>query len=323
VSEAPRTTVAVASGKGGTGKTTVAAHLALVGSEQRETILVDLDVEAPDSLGYFPEAAPLAPAEPVSVRVPVLDAERCAGCGLCAKACRFGAVIAIGGVVTLDERVCKGCGRCVAACPAGALSERDLVVGETRAFRAGALFLLEGRMAVGDIRSTAVIEAAKERAARSRASLEIRDCPPGVSCPAVHALAGADYLVLVAEPTEFSLHDLGAAVGLAKELRLPAGVLVNKDGFGDADVDRFCAERGLPVIGRIAFDRERARSGAAGKLWHEDRAFMESMEAVIETAVEAALASRRPGATFGGRGEESPSAGEAPGRVPARDGGAA
>ncbi|MBL8966538.1 MAG: hypothetical protein JNG85_05960, partial [Spirochaetaceae bacterium] len=142
-------------------------------------------------------------------------------------------------------------------------------------------------------------------------------------CPAVHALAGADYLVLVAEPTEFSLHDIGVAIGLAKELRLPAGVLVNKDGFGDADVDRFCAERGLPVIGRIAFDRERARSGAAGKLWHEDRAFMESMEAVIETAVEAALASRRPGAPIGGRGEEAPSAGEAPGRVPTREGGAA
>ncbi len=284
MSEISRVIIAVASGKGGTGKTTIASHLALAGSMKRAAILVDLDVEAPDSFGYFPAAAPLGPPEAVSVRLPTVDAQRCLGCSHCAKVCRFGALIAIGGVVTIDERTCKGCGRCVASCPAGALIEQDLEVGETRAARSGTLVLLEGRMKVGDIRSTAVIEAAKKRAERSGVALEVRDCPPGTSCPAVHALAGANYLVLVAEPTEFSLHDLGAAIELAMSLHIPAGVILNKDGFGSADVESFCAARRVPVIGRIAFDRKRAQKGVAGMLWQEDQEMMACMDAVLASA---------------------------------------
>lgn len=201
MSEVSRMIIAVASGKGGTGKTTVSSHLALAGSMKRATILVDLDVEAPDSFGYFPTATPLGSPEAVSVRLPTVNAQRCLGCGRCAKICRFGALIAIGGVVTIDERTCKGCGRCVASCPAGALVEQNFEVGETCVARSGTLVLLEGRMKVGDIRSTAVIEAAKKRTECLGVALEVRDCPPGTSCPTVHALAGAHYLVLVAEPT--------------------------------------------------------------------------------------------------------------------------
>jgi MinD superfamily P-loop ATPase len=111
VSDSAPAVIAVASGKGGTGKTTVAAHLALAGAQFRKTLLVDLDVEAPDVLGYFPAAERVGEAAPVAVSVPFLIEKSCAGCGLCAKSCRFGAIVAIGGVVTIDERVCKGCGR--------------------------------------------------------------------------------------------------------------------------------------------------------------------------------------------------------------------
>ncbi|HPG86590.1 MAG TPA: 4Fe-4S binding protein [Spirochaetales bacterium] len=296
MSDAGTTVIAVASGKGGTGKTTVAAHLAIRGAREMPTVLVDLDVEAPDASGYFKGVRRSGDASEVSVLVPRLVEARCTGCGLCAKACRFGAILSIGGVVTIDPKVCKGCGSCVNACPAAALEEIPMTVGQTSSFDADGLAMLEGRMAIGDIRSTAVIEAAKKRAAESRAALQVRDCPPGVSCPATHAIEGADYVVLVAEPTEFSIHDLGAAARLARGRGIRAGVVINKDGFGDADVAGFCEREGIPVIGRIAFERERAASGAAAELWSDDAAISGEMDAILARALAAAGAR-----TVGGR----------------------
>ncbi|PKL24976.1 MAG: (4Fe-4S)-binding protein [Spirochaetae bacterium HGW-Spirochaetae-3] len=285
MNEAGTTVIAVASGKGGTGKTTVAAHLAIAGARTMPTVLVDLDVEAPDATGYFKDARPSGAAEEVSVLVPRLLEARCTGCGLCARTCRFGAILAIGGVMTIDQKACKGCGACVAACPTAALEETPMTVGATSISDAGGLSLLEGRMVVGDIRSTVVIEATKKRAAASYASLSVRDCPPGVSCPATHAIEGADYIVLVAEPTEFSIHDLKAAIGLANGRGIPAGVVINKDGFGDADIAGFCEREGIPVIGRIAFKRERAASGAAASLWRGDPAITEEIDTILARAL--------------------------------------
>ena len=176
----------------------------------------------------------------------------------------------------------------MALCPAAALAEADVVVGETSRFGFGGIDLLEGRMAVGDIRSTAVIEAVKFRAAGIPTEIQIRDCPPGVSCPATHAIQGADYLILVAEPTEFSLHDLGAALHLARDMGIPAGVIVNKDGFGNADIEGLCSRSQVPVIGRIAFLRSRAESGASARLWSEDGAFMVQMDAMLGKALRGA-----------------------------------
>lgn len=279
------TVIAVASGKGGTGKTTVAAHLALASARNQTTMLVDLDVEAPDTSGYFKEAIPAGAPETVSVPVPELVESKCTGCGLCARSCRFGAILAIGGVVTIDQKTCKGCGHCVAACPVKALVEIPMPVGTTSRLISGGLDLLEGRMAVGDIRSTVVIEAAKNRAAAIGAAIQMRDCPPGVSCPATHAIEGADYVILVAEPTEFSIHDLGAAMRLTRERGIPTGVVINKDGFGDADVSGFCAREGVPVIGRIAFLRERAATGATAALWRGDPTISGVMDRILEQAL--------------------------------------
>ncbi len=279
------TVIAVASGKGGTGKTTVAAHLASASARTRKTVLVDLDVEAPDATGYFPAALSAGNNETVSVLVPEVIEAKCTGCGLCARACRFGAILVIGGVVTIDQKVCKGCGRCVAVCPTKALRERPMIVGETSHRNVDGLDLMEGRMAVGDIRSTVVIEAAKRRAVTTGAVLQIRDCPPGVSCPATHAIEGADYIILIAEPTEFSIHDLGAALKLARGRGIPTGVVINKDGFGDADIDGFCTREGVPVIGRIAFLRERAASGATASLWRDDPAIGLEMDRILARAL--------------------------------------
>ena len=278
--------IAIASGKGGTGKTTIAAHLALACSRSRKTVLVDLDVEAPDVIGYFPKAMLLKEAEPVEVPIPTLLPERCIGCGLCAKSCRFGAIVVLGGVVSISSELCKGCGRCVSVCPATALRETGMIVGRTSSFLMGELRILEGRMEVGDIRSTAVIEAAKHGAASSDEGIQIRDCPPGVSCPATHSIEGSDFVILVAEPTEFSLHDLSAAIKLTKSRGIPTGVIINKDGFGSADIARFCADKAIPVIGRIAFLRSRAESGASGALWNGDIPFMREMDKIVATVLE-------------------------------------
>ncbi len=279
--------IAVASGKGGTGKTSLAAHLALAGAARLRTILVDLDVEAPDSLAYFPEAIRVGRNCPVSLKVPFLIPESCSSCGACAKACHFGAIVALGGVVTIDQKLCKGCGRCVFLCPENALKERGIVVGQTRLMKSGSLDILEGRMDVGDIRSTSVIEAAKTRAASLKKEVQVRDCPPGVSCPATHAVEGADYVVLVAEPTAFSLHDLSAAISLVKGQGLKAGVVINKYGFGDADIESLCREKALPVIGRIEFKRKRASSGASGKLWTDDGSYMQKIDEILKRIVHA------------------------------------
>lgn len=279
------TVIAVASGKGGTGKTTVAAHLAIASSRLTPSLLVDLDVEAPDASGYFPKAVPIGEPETVSVLVPSLVEEACTGCGLCAKTCRFGAIIVIGGVVTIEQKICKGCGACVAVCPTHALVESPMIIGEVSQKEADGLGILEGRMIVGDIRSTVIIEAAKKKAASIDARIQIRDCPPGVSCPATHAIEGADYVILVAEPTEFSIHDLDAAARLTRERRIPTGVVINKDGFGNADVAGFCASEGIPVIGRIAFLRERAVSGAMASLWHDDATIQAEIDKILKRAM--------------------------------------
>lgn len=201
--------IAVASGKGGTGKTTIAAHLARAGDAFGKTLLVDLDVEAPDAIGYFPGAERREGPGSVTVTVPRLKREGCDGCGICTTSCRFGAIVV---------------------------------------------------------------------------DLEIRDCPPGVTCPATHAIEGADYVVLVAEPTEFSLHDLEAALRLVRSRRIPAGVVVNKDGFGSADVEALCSRNGVSIIGRIPFLMARAETGAAARLWIDDKPFMEEMGRIVAIA---------------------------------------
>ena len=286
MSEPRAAVIAIASGKGGTGKTTVAAHLALACSRSHKTVLVDLDVEAPDVIGYFPKAKLLEEAEPVKVPIPSLLPERCMGCGLCAKSCRFGAIVVLGGVVSISRELCKGCGRCVSVCPTSALGEIKTTVGRTSSFMVEELHILEGRMEVGDIRSTAVIEAAKRRAAASKEVIQIRDCPPGVSCPATHSIEGADYVILVAEPTAFSLHDLKAAIKLTKSRGIPTGVVINKYGFGSADIAGSCADKAVPVIGRINFLRSRAESGASAALWSSDVSFMNEMDKIVATVLD-------------------------------------
>jgi len=284
--------VSIASGKGGTGKTTVAVHLASWYSSRAKTVLADLDVDAPDCGAYFPDAMASGAVVPVNVMVPIQNVSLCTGCGACASICRFGALVAIKNVVTINPISCKGCGRCVRTCPAGALVEAPVQAGSISPAEDSGLSLVQGLLAVGDIRSTAVIEATKTLAESQPFDISIRDCPPGATCPTVRAVHGSDFCVLVAEPTRFSLHDLENALRMVRDLGIPMGLVINKAGAGDADPRALAARYDVPVLAELPWSLVFARAGAAGRLCMEERAMQNALDS-IDSGIHRGLEARQ------------------------------
>jgi len=284
--------VAVASGKGGTGKTSLAVALALSASASVRVRLVDLDVEAPDSLAYLPDAVASGERRTVEIAVPAVDRDACDSCGLCARACRFGAILVLPGVTQIDTNLCKGCGRCVRVCPRKALTERPVEAGSVQSYEHGSLSVIEGRLRPGDVRVTAVIDGALSAASGIPADLEIRDCPPGATCPLTRSLRGADYAVLVAEPSAYSAHDLVAAARVVREMGIPGGIVVNKAGASSPELDAAIAGSGLVPLGSVPFDADLAREGADAKPWRMDGPAGPAVRAVLD-ALKALEASRR------------------------------
>lgn len=293
-----RLTVAIASGKGGTGKTLVATNLSVVAARSGSpVVLVDCDADAPnDALFLAPEAPRVAP---VTVPIPVVDEDACVLCGACRQACAYGAIRILGGKVLVFPELCHACGACVRVCAPGALCEEHARVGEVEwgtvarpvADPAGEA-VITGRLDIGEVKTPTVIRAARERASVLNRAVTILDAPPGVACAAVAAVRKADVLVLVTEPTPFGLHDLELAVDLGRGMGIPLGVVINRDGGGAADIPAFCAERGIPVLARIPFDRRVAEVYADGGLvldGHPDGAewFGGLWDAILELAEEA------------------------------------
>ncbi len=263
--------IAVASGKGGTGKTTVAVSLAAaLTTPERRVIFLDTDVEAPNAhIFLHPD---LEQQKPVTLLVPQVDTGLCSGCGRCAEVCQYHAIVVINGGTLVFPQLCHGCGSCTLVCPEKAITEvpQQLGVLEKGHGREGLIFA-QGLLDVGEPMAVPLISQLKKWAEPSDPGLVIRDCPPGASCPVVASIRGADYVLLVTEPTPFGLHDLKLAVQLTEELGIPAGVVINRDGIGDRGVDRFCSENNLPVLLRIPFDRQIGRGIAQGKTLLEIR----------------------------------------------------
>jgi len=253
--------ISIASGKGGTGKTTLAVNLALALGHSRRVELVDLDVEEPnDHLFLNPS---LKGREEVCLPVPDIDKTRCTYCGYCADICAYGALTVIKDSVIVFEELCHGCGGCSLLCPEEAVRERPRPVGTVEWGRAGDVSFVQGRLNPGEAFAPPVTRAAKRR--MSRQGLVIVDAPPGTACPAVEAVKGSDLCVLVTEPTPFGLNDLALAAEMARGMGLPAVVVINRCDLGDDGVDRFCEEEGLPVLARIPFDRALAEAYARGR----------------------------------------------------------
>jgi MinD superfamily P-loop ATPase len=255
--------VTVASGKGGTGKTTVACSLALVLPAQ-DPLLLDCDVEAPNAhLSLKPR---FDQQQPVHMLIPEVDQERCTACGRCAEVCPFHAVVVLGGQALVFPELCHGCGSCARNCPEQAIREVEKPIGVLEGGEAAAGFAFaHGLLNIGEPMAVPVIRALKAWEAMPASSLVIRDAPPGTACPVVESMRGSDFILLVTEPTPFGLHDLKLAAEVARALGIPAGVIVNRDGIGDQAVDAYCAQAGLPILMRIPLSREIGAALARGE----------------------------------------------------------
>lgn len=252
--------IAVASGKGGTGKTTVATNLALAIARRYRVQFLDCDVEEPNSHLFLKPR--LEQSETVEIPVPHVDREKCTYCGRCAGVCPQHAISVFPGQVLLFAELCHGCGGCRLLCPEQAITERGRPVGTVESGKVGDLTFVQGRLKVGEAFVPPVVRAVKKRAGGHQVT--IIDVAPGTSCPVVEALKGVDFCLLVTEPTPFGRHDLELMVEVLEKLGIPAAVVINRADVGDAGVRAFCRQRRLPVLMEIPQDRRVAESYARG-----------------------------------------------------------
>ena len=234
--------ISVASGKGGTGKTTVSVNLArTIGSGVQ---LLDCDVEEPNAHLFLRGRE--TGSEIVTIPIPEVDESLCDGCGECGRLCRYHAIVSFGSVPLVFPELCHGCGGCTLVCPRGAIRETGKRVGVVETCDANSISLIQGRLDIGVAMAPPLIRAVKARLNREMTA--ILDAPPGTSCPVIATVRGSDFVVLVTEPTPFGLHDLRLAVDMIRELSIPFGVVVNRMVVGDDRVHRFCREEEIQIL---------------------------------------------------------------------------
>lgn len=257
--------LAIASGKGGTGKTTVAVSLALSLAAQAPLYL-DCDVEEPNAALFLHPT--ITAKRTVEQPVPSVDVELCTLCGRCAEVCEYHAITVIGKKVLVFPELCHGCGSCTHHCPSGAIREVPDNIGELTRGHAGSIEFSQGTLNVGEAMAVPVIRQLKKWSIPDTGTKRpiILDAPPGSSCPVVETMRESDCVLLVTEPTPFGLHDLKMAVQVARdEMHLPLAVVINRDGLGDAGVENYCAAEKLPILMRIPLERKIAEGIADGK----------------------------------------------------------
>ena len=261
--------IAVASGKGGTGKTTIATSLAAALADNGQPVSFrDCDVEAPNAHIFLKPA--IDQRRDVNMLIPQVDETLCTGCGRCAEVCEFHAIVVLAGKPLVFSELCHGCGSCTLECPEKAISEISQPLGFLeRGLAPAHIDFAHGLLNVGEPMAVPVIRQLKKWQVPHPGEVIILDSPPGTSCPVVESIRGADFVILVTEPTPFGLHDLKLTVQLTAALGIPTGVIINREGVGDTKVEEFCKETDLPILMRIPLERKIGAGIAAGQLLTE------------------------------------------------------
>lgn len=253
--------ITVASGKGGTGKTTVAVNLALAMASKQSVQLLDCDVEEPNDHLFIKPV--IERSWKTGIPVPQVDYQKCDFCGRCAEVCAFNALAVLKDYVMLLNELCHGCGSCAYFCPQKAITETERTIGTVESGRAANIEFAHGCLNPGEAMSPPLINEVKKLA--NRKMFTIFDAPPGTSCPVISALSGSDYCLLITEPTPFGLNDLDLAHQVAKLMEIPAGVVINRSDVGNGRVEQYCREHNIPVLLKIPFDRRLAELYARGE----------------------------------------------------------
>ncbi len=263
--------IAVVSGKGGTGKTLVATSLAM---SLKNVQLLDADVEEPNSFLFLCHR--VQPIDKAEIPVPDIDKEICTQCGKCSDSCEYNALANLPGEVLLFEKICHGCGVCSAVCPVNAITERYRPIGIIYSGREENLLFNYGELIVGEELASPVIAKLKEYVKEDR-DFVILDCPPGSSCSMVETVIDADFVLLIGEPTPFGLSDMKIVVEALRQLNKKFGVIINKDGMGNEEMEKYCEKEHIPIVMKIPFDLEIAKQYSLGKTlvqafpnWHNE-----------------------------------------------------
>jgi MinD superfamily P-loop ATPase len=261
--------IAIASGKGGTGKTTVSLNLYYFLSQEfnNRIQLLDCDVEEPNDALFFPKSTTVEETKVFSL-VPKIDTSQCTYCKKCAEWCEFNAITIVKNLkfAEVNTDLCHSCGACLVACNFNAITEYEKPLGTISQFNTGfGMGLIEGRLEIGSAMQTALIKEVKKYTS-DKATITLFDAPPGTSCPVVETVSDADYVILVTEPTPFGLNDLKITIDLLSDLKIPFGVIVNKAGLGNDEIYRFIEEKNIELIGIIPFSKSYASNYSKGEL---------------------------------------------------------
>lgn len=252
--------ISIASGKGGTGKTTVSTNLAM--SIDPDVQLLDCDVEEPNShLFIHPD---FDTTETITTPVPQVDEDKCTLCGKCNELCQYKAIVVIGETILTFNELCHSCGGCTRVCPENAITEISRELGTIQKGRRNGLEFIHGTLRIGEAMSPPLIR--KVRSFSRDEAVTIIDAPPGTSCPVIASMRGADFILLVTEPTPFGLHDLKLAVGAVRILDIPCGLVINRSDIGDNMVKEYAEKESVPILMEIPFDRKIAEAYSSGEL---------------------------------------------------------
>ncbi len=257
--------IAVLSGKGGTGKTLISTNLASFLANSRKVQLLDCDVEEPNSHIFF--KTEFTHWENVNIMIPLVDQNQCSKCGICARECKFGAIVSYPTGTLVFQNLCHGCGVCSMVCPEKAISEVPKMIGEIKKGSVNPnLALGMGLLKIGEPSGVQIIRQLKSHIDPA-ADVVILDSPPGSSCPVVETLRQTDFALIVTESSPFGLHDMQAVLEIVEEMKIPHGVIINRYDASYREMENFLREKNIPLLLTIPFDRSIAESYSRGKLF--------------------------------------------------------